>query len=89
MKTIRTMLESYVYYNREQSRAQFTEIYAGLDPDNPYKDDKPKYEKDPAQGKYIVVNWENASQKSAHKALARMWSSEHAANYMQYTGGSS
>ena len=90
--------ELLAYYNREQYPEthlfygpQFTEIYAGLDPDNPYKDDKPKYEKDPAQGKYIVVNeWENASQNTddAHKALLpRMWSSEHAANYMQCTGG--
>ena len=90
--------ELLAYYNREQYPEthlfygpQFTEIYAGLDPENPYKDDKPKYEKDPTQGKYIVVNeWENASQNTddAHKALLpRMWSSEHAANYMLYTGG--
>ena len=90
--------ELLAYYNREQYPEthlfygpQFTEIYAGLDPDKPYKDDKPKYEKDAASGKYIVVNeWENAAQNTddAHKALLpRMWSSEHAANYMQYTGG--
>ncbi len=90
--------ELLAYYNREQYPEthlfygpQFTEIYAGLDPNNPYKDDKPKYEKDAAQGKYIVVNeWKNAAQNTddAHKAiLPRMWSTEHAANYMQYTGG--
>ena len=90
--------ELLAYYNREQYPEthlfygpQFTEIYAGLDPDKPYKDDKPKYEKDTLQSKYIVVNeWKNAAQNTddAHKALLpRMWSSEHAANYMSYTGG--
>lgn len=87
--------ELLAYYNREQYPEthlfygpQFTELYAGLDPENPYKDDKPKYEKDKESGKYIIVNeWKNASQNTddAHKAfLPRMWSNEHAANYLKY-----
>ncbi|MDG1961439.1 MAG: DUF2723 domain-containing protein [Flavobacteriaceae bacterium] len=90
--------ELLAYYNREQYPEthlfygpQFTEIYAGLDPDKPYKDDKPKYEKDVASGKYIVVNeWKNAAQNTddAQKALLpRMWSSEHSGSYLNYTGG--
>mgnify|MGYP001123075196 FL=1 len=89
--------ELLAYYNREQYPEthlfygpQFTSDYSGLDPDNPYVDEKKKYEKDEKSGKYIVVNeWRNAGQNldDAHKAfLPRMWSPEHNANYMQYTG---
>ena len=90
--------ELLAYYNREQYPEthlfygpQFTEIYAGLDADNPYKDDKPKYEKDEKAGKYVIVNnYKNASQNTddAHKAfLPRMWSIEHAKNYLEFTDG--
>lgn len=89
--------ELLAYYNREQYPEthlfygpQFTEIYSGLDEDNPYIDDKPKYEKDEAAGKYVIVNnYKNAKQNTDddHKAiLPRMWSTEHAANYMDFTG---
>lgn len=89
--------ELLAYYNREQYPEthlfygpQFTEIYGGLDADNPYTDDKPKYEKDEEAGKYVIVNqYKNAKQNTddAHKAfLPRMWSTEHASNYMDYTG---
>ena len=89
--------ELLAYYNREQYPEthlfygpQFTEIYGGLDADNPYTDDKPKYEKDEEAGEYVIVNdYENAKQNTddAHKAfLPRMWSTEHAANYMDFTG---
>ncbi len=89
--------ELLAYYNLEQYPEthlfygpQFTEIYAGLDQDNPYEDDKPKYEKDLKTGKYVIVNdWKNARQNldDAHKAiLPRMWSTEHIANYMEFTG---
>ncbi|MGY5848341.1 DUF2723 domain-containing protein [Salegentibacter sp. HM20] len=89
--------ELLAYYNREQYGEshlffgpQFSEMYAGLDPDNPYKDDKPKYEKDREAGKYIIVNdYKNAKQNldDRHKTfLPRMWSSEHAVNYMEFTG---
>jgi len=90
--------ELLAYYNREQYPEthlfygpQFTEAYVGLDAQNPYKDDKPKYEKDEASGKYIIVNeWKNAAQNTddAQKAiLPRMWSIEHAGNYLEYTNG--
>ncbi len=89
--------ELLAYYNLEQYPEthlfygpQFSEIYAGLDQNDPYEDDKPKYEKDLKSGKYIIVNdWKNARQNldNAHKAfLPRMWSTEHIANYMEYTG---
>ncbi|WP_037325536.1 glycosyltransferase family 117 protein [Salinimicrobium terrae] len=89
--------ELLAYYNREQYPEthlfygpQFTEIYSGLDENNPYIDDKPKYEKDEAAGEYIIVNdYKNAKQNTDddHKAvLPRMWSTEHAANYMEFTG---
>ncbi len=89
--------ELLAYYNLEQYPEthlfygpQFTEIYANLDENDPYEDDKPKYEKDLKSGKYIIVNdWKNAKQNldNAHKAfLPRMWSTEHIANYMEFTG---
>jgi len=89
--------ELLAYYNREQYQEthlfygpQFSEIYGGLDPQKPYLDDKPKYEKDLKKKKYIIVNeYKNAKQnlEDAHKAiLPRMWSSEHAVNYMRFTG---
>lgn len=85
------------YYNREQYPEQqlaygpqFTEVFAGLDPDNPYSDDEPKYEMDREKGKYVVVNnYKNHNQNTddAHKAfLPRMWSTEHAENYLKFTG---
>ncbi len=89
--------ELLAYYNREQYQEthlfygpQFTEIYGGLDPVNPYYDGKPKYEKDLKKGKYIIVNkYKNAQQnfEDKHKAiLPRMWSSENAENYLRFTG---
>ena len=89
--------ELLAYYNLEQYPKthlfygpQFTDQYSGLDENNPYIDDKPKYEKDKAKGEYIIVNdYKNASQNpnSKHKSvLPRMWSTEHAENYMLYTG---
>ncbi|RKS55920.1 putative membrane protein YfcA [Gillisia mitskevichiae] len=89
--------ELLAYYNREQYGEthlfygpQFTEMYSGLDPDNPYLDDAPNYEKDKELGKYVIVNdYKNARQnlEDSHKTvLPRMWSTQHAANYMQFTG---
>ncbi|WP_127844620.1 glycosyltransferase family 117 protein [Psychroflexus aestuariivivens] len=85
------------YYNRDQYPEthlfygpQFTEIFAGLDPENPYLDDKPIYEKDYEKGEYVIINdYKNARQNSdaRHKTiLPRMWSTEHAENYMMFTG---
>ncbi|HSP11307.1 MAG TPA: DUF2723 domain-containing protein [Salegentibacter sp.] len=89
--------ELLAYYNREQYGEthlfygpQFSEMYSGLDPDNPYTDGKPQYEKDKEKGEYVIVNdYKNARQNldDRHKAvLPRMWSGEHAANYMEFTG---
>ncbi|MDR5589323.1 DUF2723 domain-containing protein [Christiangramia sp. SM2212] len=89
--------ELLAYYNREQYGEthlfygpQWSEMYSGLDANNPYEDAKPKYEKDEELGKYVIVNdWKNAKQNldDDHKAiLPRMWSTEHAVNYMEFTG---
>ncbi|WP_298312473.1 DUF2723 domain-containing protein [uncultured Aquimarina sp.] len=89
--------ELLAYYNLEQYPKthlfygpQFTEIYGNLDENEPYLDDKPKYEKDLNIGKYVIVNdWKNAKQNldNTHKTLLpRMWSSEHISNYMLFSG---
>ena len=89
--------ELLAYYNLEQYPKthlfygpQFTDQYAGLDENQPYIDDKPKYEKDKTLGKYVIVNdYKNGLQhyNSKHASLLpRMWSSEHAENYMMYSG---
>ena len=89
--------ELLAYYNLEQYPEthlfygpQFTDQYAGLDENQPYVNDKPKYEKDKKTGRYVVVNdYENAIQNynSDHGSLLpRMWSGEHAENYMKYSG---
>lgn len=91
--------ELLAYYNREQYGEQktfygelYTEKYAGLDPDRPYVDSKPNYERDYKTGKYIIVNqYKNSVQNldDAHKAfLPRMRSTRtpHVINYMKYTG---
>ena len=83
------------YYNREQYPgvdspvygAYFSNSFSGKSID---KDDKPKYEKNTATGKYVVVNnFKGALQGSDpdHMGLLpRMWSEQHAENYMQYYG---
>ena len=84
------------YYNLEQYPEtklfygpMFSDVYAGQDPDEPYIDDKPKYERDYKTGRYKIVNyWEDAKFNSngAHNGiLPRLWSSEHAGNYMNFT----
>ena len=89
--------ELLAYYNLEQYPKthlfygpQFTDQYAGLDENQPYTNDKPKYEKDEKSGRYVIVNdYENAIQNynSDHGSLLpRMWSGEHAENYMIYSG---
>tara|TARA_R110002050_G_scaffold151201_7_gene278181 strand:- start:754 stop:4140 length:3387 start_codon:yes stop_codon:yes gene_type:complete len=89
--------ELLAYYNLEQYPEthlfygpQFTDQYAYLDDNNPYVDDKPKYEKDKEKGEYVIVNdYKNAKQNynSKHASiLPRMWSTEHAENYMLFSG---
>lgn len=88
--------EVLAYYNREQYGEnplfygpQFTDMYAGLDADEPYLDKKPNYERDYKTGKYVITNeYKNAVQNSdsKHKTfLPRMWSTDHAENYMRFT----
>ncbi len=88
--------EVLAYYNREQYGEQklfygpqFSDSYAGLDENNPYTDDKPNYERDYKKGEYVIVNeYKNGSQNTDdnHKAfLPRLWSNEHAVNYMRFT----
>jgi hypothetical protein len=88
--------EVLAYYNREQYGVnplfygpQYTDMFAGLDKETPYLDKKPNYERDYTTGKYVITNnWENAEQNTddAHKAiLPRLWSTEHAENYMNFT----
>lgn len=89
--------ELLAYYNLEQYPEThlfygplFTDQYSGLDENNPYVDDKPKYEKDEVKGEYIIVNdYKNSKQNynSKHaQVLPRMWSAENAENYMIFTG---
>jgi hypothetical protein len=84
------------YYNLEQYPEtklfygpMFSDIYAGQDPENPFIDDKPKYERDYKTGRYKIVNfWKDArfnSNSNHNGILPRLWSSEHAANYMNFT----
>lgn len=84
------------YYNREQYPgvdspfygAYYSNLFASAGED---KDDKPKYEKDLKLGKYIIVNhYEGAIQGPNKKhvgLLPRLWSEQHAENYMKYFGG--
>ena len=85
------------YYNLEQYPEthlfygpMYSDMYAGQDDEDPYKDDKPKYEKDLKKGRYVVVNaWEDAriNANSKHTGLLpRMWSSGNAVNYITYFG---
>ena len=89
--------ELLAYYNLEQYPEthlfygpQFTEIYSGADKEHPFIDDKKNYERDEALGKYVIINdWEKSKQNYNHEhasILPRMWSSEHAENYMMFTG---
>ena len=89
--------ELLAYYNLEQYPKTylfygplFSDQYSGLDRKTPYKDDNPKYEKDLIKKKYVIVNdYKDAVQNynSEHASiLPRMWSTEHAENYLNYTG---
>ena len=88
--------EVLAYYNREQYGEQklfygpmYSDSYAGLDPNNPYEDEKPNYQRDYKTGKYVIVNnYKNAKQNSddRHKGfMPRLWSTDHNANYMRFT----
>jgi hypothetical protein len=88
--------EVLAYYNREQYGVnplfygpQYTKTFAGLDKNNPYLDKAPNYERDYTTGKYeITNNFKNAEQNSDDNQktiLPRLWSSEHIANYINFT----
>jgi hypothetical protein len=83
------------YYNREQYPgvdspvygAYFSDLFA---PPGENRDDKPKYERDEALGKYVIVNKYKEALPGPNKdhmgLLPRMWSDQHAENYMKYFG---
>lgn len=83
------------YYNREQYPgvespfygAYFSDTFAPAGEDI---DDRPKYEKDEKLGKYVIVNnYKDAIQGPNSKhvgVLPRLWSDQHAENYMRYFG---
>ncbi|MAU25868.1 MAG: hypothetical protein CMH45_00485 [Muricauda sp.] len=83
------------YYNMEQypgvDSPFYGEYYSGTfgEPGD-YVDDTPKYEKDEKLGKYVIVNkYKDAIQGPNPKhvgPLPRMWSPQHAENYMRYFG---
>jgi hypothetical protein len=88
--------EVLAYYNREQYGEQklfygpmYSDTYSGLDAEHPYEDEKPNYQRDYKSGKYVVVNnYKNAKQNTddRHKGfMPRMWSPDHAANYMRFS----
>jgi len=81
------------YYNREQYPGVESPFYGSYYSDTfapPGKDidDRPKYEKDQKLGKYVIVNdYKNAIQGPNKKhvgLLPRLWSDQHAENYMRY-----
>lgn len=83
------------YYNREQYPSTESPFYGSYYSDQfaeieGYRDGNPKYEKDEKLGKYTIVNHYKGAiprPSSGHSGfLPRMWSSEHAENYMRYFG---
>ena len=90
--------ELLAYYNREQygDANVFYDTYYSVSYDRsqdraqPYKDDKPKYEKDEASGKYVIVNdYEEAipNYGPKHKGfIPRMVNPANANNYKSIVG---
>ena len=87
--------ELLAYYNLEQYGynpflygPQFTDQFADVNSNNPYKDDKPKYEQDKKLGKYVIVNnYKNASfnpNEDHETILPRMWSQANAERYLDF-----
>lgn len=81
------------YYNREQYPGVDSPFYGTyysntFAPAGPSVDEPPKYEKDEALGKYVIVNHYNDALQGPNKkhvgVLPRMWSEQHAENYMRY-----
>ena len=87
--------ELLAYYNLEQYPSnpflygpQFTDQYAPYNTNDPYKDDKPKYEQDHKLGKYVIVNnFKNAGlnpNEDQVSFLPRMWSQGNAERYLEF-----
>ncbi len=83
------------YYNREQYPGVDSPVYGAyysdaFAPQGENRDEKPKYERDEKTGKYVVVNFFKDAAPGPHKdhigLLPRMWSTQHAENYMKYFG---
>ena len=83
------------YYNREQYPGVESPFYGAyysdtFAPAGEDQDDRPKYEKDEKLGKYVIVNnYKGAIQGPNEKhvgVLPRLWSDQHAENYMRYFG---
>ena len=83
------------YYNREQYPGVDNPVYGAYYSDlfassGEEKDEKPKYEKDEKQGKYVIINHYKNAVPSPNKEhiglLPRMWSTQHAENYIKYFG---
>ncbi len=89
--------ELLAYYNREQYGETYlfygpyyTAYFVGLDEQEPYVDDKPKYEQDTVAKKYVIVNnYKKAKQNLTRKhkgILPRMWDPGSARNYEKIMG---
>lgn len=88
--------ELLAYYNREQygdSNIFYDSYYSETreqDPNDPYRDDKPKYEKDEKLGKYVIVNhYKDAlpNYTDKHKGfIPRMVDPNASANYKAVAG---
>ncbi|MEO0573536.1 MAG: DUF2723 domain-containing protein [Bacteroidota bacterium] len=83
------------YYNREQYPGVESPFYGAyysdsFAPPGEDMDDKPKYEKDVELGKYVIVNNYKGALQGPNKKhiglLPRLWSDQHAENYMRYFG---
>jgi hypothetical protein len=83
------------YYNREQYPGVESPVYGAyysdlFAPPGENRDDKPKYERDEELGKYVIVNFYKEALPGPNTdhvgILPRMWSDQHAENYMKYFG---
>ncbi|UII76995.1 DUF2723 domain-containing protein [Flagellimonas sp. HMM57] len=83
------------YYNREQYPGVESPFYGAyysdsFAPAGEDIDDRPKYERDEKLGKYVIVNnYKDAIQgpnKDHVGFLPRLWSDQHAENYMRHFG---
>ncbi len=83
------------YYNREQYPGVDSPVYGtyysnAFAPPGEDQDEKPKYEKDEALGKYVITNNYKGAIQGPNEdhvgVLPRLWSEQHAENYMKYFG---